>query len=220
MVAIAPNKEASQQAALEPNPEFGHLASDEQIARTVQALEANGIQTFVVETGDEARQLVLDLIPDGAEVYNSMSRTLETIGLAREIEASERFQPIRPQVLALDRNTQGREIRKLRSSHDVLVGSVHAITEQGEILIASGSGSQLAPAAAGAGKVIWVVGSQKLVRTLDDGLRRIKEYSFPLEDARMRQINGMGSGLYKILIINREVPDRITVVLVKENLGF
>lgn len=204
-----------------PNREFTRLASDEQITRTIQALEAHGIRTVVVETGEEARSRVLDLIPSGADVYNSPSRTLETIGLAADIEHATRFQSVRAQVHALDHVKQRQEIRRLTASPDVLVSSVHAITEQGQVLIASALGSQLGPAASGAGSVIWVAGTQKLVRTLEDGLRRIQEYSYPLEDERTRQVYGQPSAINKLLIVQGELLlGRITLVLVKQLLGF
>jgi hypothetical protein len=208
-------------ATLIPNQEFTQLAAEDQITTTVQALEAHGIRAVVVETGEEARSRVLDLIPDGAEVYNSPSRTLEAIGLEADIVHATRFQPVRTRLRALDHATQQREMRRLTASPDVLVGSVHAITERGQILIASAVGSQLSPAASGAGKVIWVVGTQKLVRTLEDGLRRIQEHSYPLEDVRTRQVYGQGSAINKLLIVNGEhLADRITIVLVKQQLGF
>jgi len=203
------------------NAEFTQLASEEQIAKTVRALEAHGIRAVVFETGEEARNYVLDLIPSGAEVYNSPSRTLELIGLAEEIEHPTRFQSVRARLHLLDRVTQREEMRKLGASPDVLVGSVHAITEQGEIMIASAVGSQLGPAASGAGAVIWVVGTQKLVRTLQDGLRRIREHSLPLESERTQQVYGQASAINKLLIVNGEAyPGRITIVLVKQQLGF
>lgn len=206
---------------LVPNTAFTHLASEEQIARTAQALEAHGIRTLVVETGEEARTHALELIPAGAEVYHSPSRTLELIGLDAAIEHATRFQSVRARLGILDRVTQRHEIRRLVASPDVLVGSVHAITELGQVMIASATGSQLGPAASGAGSIIWVVGTQKLVRTLDEGFRRIQEYSFPLEDARTRQVYGQGSAINKLLIVNGEhVPGRITIILVKQNLGF
>lgn len=204
-----------------PNREFTQLASEEQLTKTVQALEAKGIRTLVVETGEEARAYVLDLIPSGVEVYDSPSRTLELIGLAEDIERATRFQSVRTRVHSLDRVTQRREIRSLTASPDVLVGSVHAITEKGEILLASASGSQLSPAAAGAGTVIWVVGTQKLVHTLEDGFRRIQEYSLPLESERTQRVYGQASAINKLLIISGEAsPGRITIVLIKHNLGF
>ncbi len=201
--------------------EFTQLASEEQIAKTVQAVEDHGIRAMVFESGQEARSYVLDLIPSGAQVYNSPSRTLELIGLAEDIEHPTRFQSVRAQLLSLDRVTQRTEMRKLGASPDVLVGSVHAVTERGEIMIASATGSQLGPAASGAGMVIWVVGTHKLVHTLEDGLRRIREHSLPLESERTKEVYGQASAINKLLIVSGEAyPGRITIVLVKQLLGF
>ena len=121
----------------------------------------------------------------------------------------------------MDRATQGDEIRRETAAPDVMLGSVHAVTETGSLMAASMSGSQLAPYVAGAGRVIFVVGTQKIVADIEEGLERINEYAFPLEDARALQAYGIHSGVNKVLIINREiVPGRITVVLVDQVLGF
>lgn len=206
--------------ALTPNREFAELASDVQIQNAVKALESNGIKVLIAETGEEARKLVLDLVPQGAEVYANLSKTLETLGLSAEFDKSGHYNAVRPRVLALDRKTQADEIRKLRTIPDYIVGSVHAITEAGEVITASGTGSQISSYAYGAGKVIWVVGTQKIVSDLNEGFRRVNEYSKPLEDARMQEAFGINSSLNKTLIITRDMPGRITLVLVKENLGF
>ena len=202
------------------NQEFNHLASTAQVTKTMRALEANGIHTVVFEAGEEARAYVLSLIPAGAVVYNPPSRTLEQIGLTVEIETAVRFQPLRSRLRTLDRVKDQAEYRKLVAGPDVVVGSVHAITEKGEALVSSATGSQLASEASGAGRVIWVAGTQKLVSTLDEGLRRIREYSYPLEDERTRQAYGQPSAIHKILVVNGEYSGRITLVLVKQNLGF
>jgi hypothetical protein len=204
-----------------PNEEFTRLASDEQIERTAQALEANKIHTIVVKTGLEARKLVLDLLPEGAEVYANISKTLETLGITAEIDRSGRYDAVRPKVLALDRKTQADEIRVLRSRPKYIVGSVHAVTEDGQVLTASYGGSQLGPYASGAAKVIWVIGAQKIVKDLNEGLRRIQEYSYPLEDARLRATLGVPTAIGKILITNLEaMPGRTTAIIVKEELGY
>jgi hypothetical protein len=169
----------------------------------------------------DARRMVLDLVPDGSRVYHGASQTLEVSGIIEEIEKSGRYEPIRPRIWSMDRKTQADEIRRLSSSPDVMLGSVHAVTETGALLAASMSGSQLGPYASGAGRVILVVGTQKIVSDVEEGLRRIEEYAFPLEDARAQAAYGIHSGVNKVLIINREVtPGRITVVLVDEVLGF
>lgn len=203
-----------------PNLAFAKLASEAQIQKMTKALEANGIKVLIAETGEEAKNMVLGLVPQGAEVYSNMSKTLDTLGLSAEFDKSGRYNAVRPRVLALDRKTQADEIRKLRTIPDYIVGSVHAITEAGEVLTASGTGSQISSYAYGAGKVIWVVGTQKIVSDLNEGFRRIKEYSHPLEDARMQEAYGVNSSLNKILVLSRDMPGRITIVLVKEELGF
>lgn len=203
-----------------PNPEFAKLANEEQLKRAVKAMEANGMKVIVVETGEEAKKVVLDLVPQGAEVYANVSKTLEVIGLSAEFDKSGRYNAVRPKVLSLDRKTQADEIRKLRAIPDYIVGSVHAITEAGEVITASGTGSQISAYAYGAAKVIWVVGTQKIVSDLSEGFRRIKEYSQALEDARMQEAFGVNSSLNKILVLNRDMPGRITIVLVKTELGF
>ncbi len=203
-----------------PNQEFSHPAAEDRVMRTAAALEAHGMHTIVLDSREEALSCILEMIPSGTEVYNPPSRTLEQIGVAAEIEHSTSFQSLRSRAFSMDRKTQQREIRRLVASPDVVVGSVHAITEQGQVLIASASGSQLSAAVFGAGTVIWVVGTQKLVATLEEGFRRIREYSHPLEDARTREAYGQPSVVNKVLVVNGEQPGRITIVLVKEELGF
>ncbi|GCE31936.1 hypothetical protein KDA_74200 [Dictyobacter alpinus] len=200
---------------------FTQLAADEQVERTVQALQTHGIHVVVCETGEEARAYVLACIPAGAEVYDAPSRTLETLGLTEQIARASRFQSVRTQLATLDLATERNKMRKLIAAPDLLLGSVQAITEQGEILLASASGSQLGAAVFGANKVIWVVSTQKLVHTLADGLRRIREYSLPLENERALQVYGQGSAINKLLTVKAEhEPDRITLVLVKQQIGF
>lgn len=208
-------------AALVPNQDFARLASDLQIEAVVAALETRNIHAIVVNNGEEAKKLVLDLVPQGVEVYANVSKTLEDIGVTTAIDKSGHYDAVRPKVLALDRRTQADEIRVLRSRPAYILGSVHAITEDGQILTASNGGSQIAPYAYGASRVILVVGIQKIVKDLNEGFRRIEEYSYPLEDARLRSTLGMPSAVGKVLVVNREIiPGRTTVILVKEGLGY
>lgn len=204
-----------------PNKEFTKLASQAQIERTAQALEEHGIHTLIAKNGAEAKKLVLDLLPQGAEVYAGQSVTLEQLGLVDEIDKSGRYDAVRPKVMALDRKTQGDQMRVLRVRPAYMVGSVHAVTEDGRVLVASNSGSQIGAYASGAGKVIWVAGAQKIVKDLNEGMRRIEEYSFPLEDVRLRGVFGIPSFVSKVLIINREWPaGRVTMIIVDEELGY
>jgi LUD domain len=201
--------------------EFGGLASDQQIDEAAAALERNGFTSLVVDSGEQARDSVRSILPIGAEVYNNTSRTLEAIGLAEDIERSGLYQPLRPRLYQMDREMQAREMRQLTATPDFVVGSVHAVTGEGSVLIASASGSQLGPLVSGAGHVILVIGGQKIVADVATGLRRISEYCFPLEDRRAREAYGVPSGVNNVLIINRAItPSRISAVLVKQSLGF
>ena len=176
---------------------------------------------LIAETGEEAKRLFFELVPEGSEVFLGASVTLETLGIKDEIDKSGKFDAIRPKMFAMNRETQGREIRKLGGAPDFAAGSVHAVTEDGHVLIASNTGSQLGPYASGAGRVIWVVGAQKIVKDLNEGLRRIEEYCYPLEEVHMQQLYKMSTGVNKVLILNREIrPNRITMIIVKEELGF
>ena len=200
---------------------FGTVADEPSVKRTVAALEANGITVLRAPDSATAKRIVLDLIPDAAQVYHGASQTLDVVGITDEIDKSGRYEPLRPQIWSMDRKTEGDEIRRLGAAPDVMLGSVHAVTETGSLLAASMSGSQLGPYVSGAGRVILVVGTQKIVRDLEEGLLRINEYASRLEDARAQAAYGIHSAVNKVVIINREItPGRITVVLVEEVLGF
>jgi hypothetical protein len=212
---------ATPRAAATDGTQFGIPADEDRVRRATAALEANGFRVLRARDAAEAGRMVLELIPEGSTVHHGASQSLEVTGIARELETSGRYEAIGPRVRSMNRATQGDEIRRLTSAPDVMLGSVHALTETGSLLAASMGGSQLAPYAAGAGRVILVVGTQKIVADVEEGLRRIDEYALPLEDARALEAYGIHSAVNKVLIINREiVPGRITVVLVDEAVGF
>ncbi len=200
-------------------------ASAEAVERAAKALAANGIEVYRAATGAEARAKVLAMIPAGAEVFTMTSRTLEATEIAKQINESKSFRSVRALLGAMDPKTQGREMRRLGAGPDVAVGSAHAVTETGTVMVASNTGSQLPAYAHAAGTVIWVVGTQKIVKDVDEGLRRIYEYVLGLESARGRKAYGLpeswSSFPSKVLLFNREVtPGRAKIVLVDEALGF
>ena len=206
-----------------PNPTFGVLADDAAIERTVEALRAKGYAVHVVDDGAAAKDLIVSLLPEGAEVSQGASTTLDQIGVSQEIEESGRFDAVRARTRSMDRSTpEGlRAMRKLGVGPDWYVNSAHAVTEDGTIVVASNTGSQLAPLAFGAGEVIFAIGTQKIVPDLATAFRRIEEHTLPLEHGRMQGLYGVNSEIKKILIINKEFrPGRFTVVLIKEQLGF
>jgi L-lactate utilization protein LutC len=206
-------------STLVPNEAYAGLATDEQVTRAAKALEANNIHTVVVENGEQAKTELWKLIPARSEVFTNTSRTLDALGIPQEVD--QRYDSVRVKLAKMNRETQNREMIKMGAVSQYIIGSVHAVTEDGVVVVASNTGSQLAPYAASAEHVIWVVGTQKIVPNLEEGLKRVREYTYPLEDERALQTYGMNSFISKWLIVNREVmPGRTTMILVKEKLGF
>jgi hypothetical protein len=200
---------------------FALLASDDQIKRTVQALEANNIHVIVAEDGADAKKTLYELIPANAEVFTSRSETLNTLGITEEIDKSGRYNSVREKLALMDRKTQSREMEKLGATPEYMIGSVHAVTETGCVIIASKTGSQMSGYVAAAAHVIWVVGTQKIVPTIEVGMERIERYVLPLENARALKAYGTASSINKVLVIKKEFkPGRTTMILVKEKLGF
>ena len=203
-----------------PNLDFERPPTRDRVERTAAALAARGFKSRVANSAAHARELVLAAIPEGSEVHVALSETLREIGVTKEIDESGRYDSVRSRLGALDHETQDRERRKLAAAPDYILGSAHAVTDDGQIVVGSGSGSQLGAYAYAGGNVILVIGHQKLVRDLDEGLRRLREYSLPREFARMQAAGFPGSLLAKTLIIHQEPSGRIDVILVFETLGF
>jgi hypothetical protein len=195
-------------------------ATEETIQHVAKAIGERNMTPLIVDTPADARRVVLDMIPDGAEVHSGKSKTLEDAGLFNEFQDSGRYDFLRTRIFAMDRATQGREIRKLVSAPDYMVNSAQAITEDGVTVVASASASQIGPLASGAGKVIYVIGSQKIVPDVAAAYARIIDHVLPYEDARVLEAMGMHSFLARVLLVEGEwQADRTTVVLVREPVG-
>jgi hypothetical protein len=199
---------------------FAAPASEEIIQRVAEKMRERNIEVVVVDNGDEARKLVLKQLPTRAEVHSGKSKTLQDSGIFDAISDESRYDALRPRMFRMNRQTQAREIRKLIAGPDFMLGSVNAVTEDGVLVAVSATGSQLGPYAGAAGRVILVVGSQKIVPDLETALRRVRQYVLPWEDAQVRKVVSTGSFVGKILIVEREwVKGRLTVILVREPIG-
>jgi hypothetical protein len=201
---------------------FAEPATPQRLERAAAALTAHGFTVEILEDAAAARTRIKDLIPEGATVFTGASETLRLSGIEQDINASGRYDAIRPRGLTMDRTTQLAEIWRLMSTPDVIVGSVHAVTETGSLVIASASGSQLPGYAGGSRRAIWVVGAQKVVPDLSTALRRVEDHCLPLESERsMKVYNGATSAINRLLILNAELePGRGTVLLLREAIGF
>jgi YkgG family uncharacterized protein len=200
--------------------DFAAPATEAELEALAGRLRERNFEAVIVQDGAEAKAEVLKRIPEGASVHSGKSRTLEDMGLFGELMENDRYDFLRRRMFKMDRRTQGDDIRRLGASPDVMLGSAHAVTEAGQIVITSASGSQIGPIASGAGKLILVIGSQKVVPDLDAAFRRIKEHVFPYEDARLREAMGVGTKITRTLILEQDfMPGRTTVILVREPIG-
>jgi acyl-CoA hydrolase len=199
---------------------FTMLPDEQTLAATVTALEEHGFSVEVVDDLDAARKAVLARIPPGASVMTNTSVTLQETGLADAINDGGPYDSARNRMFALDFATQAQEMKAIGGQPDYALGSVHAVTRDGTLVIASASGSQLASYAWGAANVILVVGAQKLVPTLQAAHERIYQHSLVLEDSRAIAAYGQHSQVGKILEIHTELPGRIHVVLIRQAVGF
>jgi LUD domain len=199
---------------------FNALPDEQTLGRTVVALEEHGFSVEVAADLDSARSAVLARVPEGSSVMTNTSVTLEATGLTEAINGGGPYESVRNKMMALDFETQAQEMKVIAGQPEFALGSVHAVTRDGVLVIASASGSQLAGYAWGAANVIFVVGAQKLVPTLEAARERIVEHSLRLEDARALAAYGQNSLVGKILEIHQERPGRIHVVLIQESVGF
>ena len=199
------------------------LADTQTVEKTIETLKSNNINAIFVENGEEAKKKALELIPEGAEIMTATSVTLDTIGLTKEINESGKYNAVKPKLFTMDRKTQDLEMNKLGAAAEWTIGSVHAVTQEGNVVIASQTGSQLASYVYGSKHLLWIVGTQKIVKDLDAAMKRIYSYTLPLEAERANKAYNItsGSAVNKLLIVNKEIkPQRITLIFVNEVLGF
>jgi L-lactate utilization protein LutC len=205
--------------------EFTTLPAAAQLQQAMAAVRARGVTVELVETKEEALARVRALIPDGVTVMTGASLTLKQIGFeALLISGDHPWRNLKAEVAAEKDPARQRELRKQGTLADYFLGSVHAVAETGEIVVASATGSQLAPYAFSSPHVIWVAGAQKVTPTLEAAIRRVRTHSLPLEDERMKQAFGPQAGSFvgKLLIFEREAPylnRQVTLLLVDEVLG-
>jgi L-lactate utilization protein LutC len=192
------------------------------VEQTLDALRQRGVQAETVQDRRDALRRLIELIPAGSEVMTGGSTTLEEIGFLELLKSNAHgWKNVKAEILAEGDQRKQMELRARAVLSEYFVGSVQAVTQAGEVVIASASGSQLAAYAYGAKNVIWIVGTQKVVPTLEDGLKRVKEIALPLEDQRMKGVGYPGSFIGKILIFEKKGPSgTVNLIFVNERLGF
>ena len=199
---------------------FTTLPDEHTLQATVVALEEHGFSVEVVGDLDAAREAVLARIPHGSSVMTNTSVTLAETGIADAINDGGAYDSARNNMFALDFATQAQQMKAIGGQPDYALGSVHAVTRDGTLVIASASGSQLASYAWGAASVVFVAGAHKLVATLEAAHQRIYQHSLKLEDARAQAAYGQHSQVGKVLEIHQELPGRVHIVLINEPVGY
>ena len=203
-------------------PDWTSIADPNTVERTKAALARVGISNLVVESGAEALSRLTEMIPAGAQVMTGASRTLDEIGFTEKLKLNDHgWKNLKAEIIAEKDPAKQAELRARSIFSKYYIGSVHAVTEDGKVVMASASGSQLAAYAYGAKNIIWVVGTQKIVGSLDEALKRVREHVFPLENERMKGLGYPGSMIGKILIFERAGPgQKANLLFVNEPLGF
>lgn len=201
--------------------DYSKAVSKEEIKKAIKSLQSHGIGAELFETSEAATQKIVHIVPKDAEVFTMSSATLDESGLA-DIFNSDAYSSVRNNLMTLDREKDSKKMRKLGTAPDYAIGSVHAITQDGKLVIVSNTGSQLPAFAYGAEKVIFVVGAQKIVKDLSEAMERIEKYTLPLESKRVQKAYGMPeSAIRKWLIIDSEIdPQRIQVLIINQNIGY
>ncbi|HLD72775.1 MAG TPA: lactate utilization protein [Candidatus Nanoarchaeia archaeon] len=202
---------------------YDQLHPEKVVQRVLSSLNNRGINSELVNTKEEALNRLIELIPLKAEIMTAGSTTLEEIGFINLLKSSKhKWKNLKDELLSEKNELKQEELRKKSVTAEFFIGSVHAVTEKGEVLVASASGSQIPAYSFSSDNLIWIVGVQKIVSNLNEGFKRIREYVFPLEDKRMKKAGYPGSVIGKILLFEREIMSnrKITLIFVNEKLGF
>jgi len=203
---------------------YDTIVDNNSITKTITALKGKGIEAEVVQTRAEALTKIKELIPAGVSVMNGASVTLEEVGFVDYLkEGKHGWNNLHEAILAEKDPAKQSALRRQSVLSDYYLGSVHALAETGELVIASNTASQLPHVVFTSPNIIFVVGAQKIVPTLDEAMKRLREYVVPLEDKHMQDLYGFNTALNKIVIWNGESPmnkRKVRMILVNEKLGF
>ena len=198
---------------------FVEPASEVKLEALAERMRARNFEVVIVDDGAAVKAEVLSRVPEGSQVHSGKSKTLEDAGIFDEFMNNENYDFIRRRTMKMDRNTQLDEMRKAGAAPDIMVNSAHAVTEAGQIVMTSATGSQIGPIASGAGKLILVIGSQKVVPDLDTAFRRIEDYVIPYEEDRLNVAHGVARMNRTLILEGDHTPGRTTIVLVRQPIG-
>ena len=204
--------------------DYNALAAKEIVNKTIEALSKRNIEGLYVETGKDAFGKIKELIPKGASVMNGSSVTLEQIGYIDYLkEGKHGWDNLHEAIVNEKDKVKQAKLRKQAVLSDYYLGSVHALTQDGQLLIASNTGSQLPHIVYTSPNIIFVVSTKKIVPTMKDAMERLEKHVVPLENENMMKKYGFGTSLNKIVIFkgeNKNLGRKVQLIFVNEDLGF
>ncbi len=210
-----------EEAGVDPTA-WNVVPSDETLEKTVKAIESRGIKVMIAGSADDALAVLKKVIPNGAEVMNGSSTTLIEIGYEDYISGSRSGWKLMHSVITAENNDNRRaELRRKSVAADYFISGANAIAQTGEIVACDASGSRVGAWPFAAGHLILVVGINKIVPNLEDALNRVRQYAYPLENARAKIVYGTPSMIGKCVILSHEKnEERVLLILVREALGY
>ena len=204
------------------NNKYTKLPDEKELKETTDAISSRGIKVIIVKNKEEALIKIKELIPKGSEVANGSSTTLNEIGFVDYLKSGGHgWKNLHEEILKENDVAKQMDLRRKSVTAEYFLGSVNAIAKTGELVACDASGSRVTAYPFAAKNLILVAGEQKITSNLDEAIKRVREYVYPLENERAQEAYGMNSTTGKWVIIEREViPNRTTLILVKEKLGF
>ncbi|MCQ2546581.1 MAG: lactate utilization protein [Clostridia bacterium] len=206
-------------------------ANRAKIETVIKNLEKRNISGYYAENKEEALKLMLKMIPEGSTVGKGGSETMNQLGIIPILQNGK--YTYLDSFASADQAVQKETKRKIFYA-DFMLTSANAITLDGEIVNIDGTGNRMAAVIWGPDKVIFVVGSNKIVRDLDDAVDRIKCDACPPNCVRLGKktpcaVTGkcgdclsLGHTICCHTVITRfsSIPKRMHVIMVNEPLGF
>jgi len=210
-----------QEAGVDPRT-WNSIPTDEVVEKTAKAIENRGIRVILAGNASDALSVLKKVIPEGAEVMNGSSTTLIEIGYEDYISENRSGWKLMHEVITAENNDDKRaELRRKSVASEYFVSGANALSQTGEIVACDATGSRVGAWPFAAGHLILVAGINKIVPSLEDALNRVRQYAYPLENARAKRAYGTPSIIGKCVILSHEKNEgRIILILVKEALGY
>ena len=205
------------------NPQqWNSIPSPDVVDKTVREIEARGIKVLISRNAEEALDALKKIIPPGAEVMNGSSTTLIEIGYEEYITGGRSGWKVVHDLIRAENDDKKRaDLRRKSVTADYFLSGANAIASTGEIVACDASGSRVGAWPFAAGHLILIVGINKIVPTLEDALKRVREYAYRLENVRAQKAYGTPSVIGKCVILAHEKNEgRITLIIVNEALGY